>query len=528
VSVIVAGDGNAYATYLNEDLGSPSGYVGTFTRTRHWMLLRLSPDGSYQNTELLPAPTETTNCYVIDANAEPSPLVQCNSNAPIFYINQSYVITNGDQGVVAFGNGFSNDCAATEANEGLPPNEQNGCPTSSDLSTKVQIAVVSNGSVTVNVTDALVFQYPNDASGFKPGLQLADGSIVGVEVNYAANNSLQDSVIDISLQGSEQWSQTLGPAADGSNTPVTPLYASDDGSVTITSSNYNSGSLGTISVIDQNGNLLSQTPDSGARYTWSANWYSDAGGTLSEISGPVIRPPLSYAGYAGGNPAGNGRSIGVSESQGALPVFAVPSWGVSCKLAKEGIGTKVPLEGQPLERYNNLRAAETDGNCLPCSSCASFFNSIPALAAIFNQLTAGISNQVPYDGLQSNISQYDAGMIKPAELGDPSMIRQLKGAPVCGLFMSYQGSAGFSPTLQPATAASQIVSDQGGQGTDIYINTKKLKSLTQGTILHEVLHQLTQLYDEDLMSLFGLTKTQCGNGTACITTKLVNEGCAPN
>jgi hypothetical protein len=213
--MIVAGDGNAYATYLYEDISGPSGFTGTFQKTRHWMLLRFSPDGSYGNIELRTPTTETQNCAIADPNAQPTPTVQCSSNDPIQIVNRSYVITNGNQGVVAFGNAIYTGCSFDLFQEYGSTIQSSGCPTTDQLATRVQVSYASQGSLTSNIADALIFPWPTDVSGFKPGLQLADGSIVGVEVSTDSTNAYYNNVIDVSSGAGQQWTQDLGPAATG-------------------------------------------------------------------------------------------------------------------------------------------------------------------------------------------------------------------------------------------------------------------------------------------------------------------------
>ena len=53
--------------------------------------------------------------------------------------------------------------------------------------------------------------------------------------------------------------------------------------------------------------------------------------------------------------------------------------------------------------------------------------------------------------------------------------------------------------------------------------------LTQSTIVHEALHNLTGMYDDDLEKLLGLeSKKDCARGTVCISEKLQAAGCVGN
>ena len=66
----------------------------------------------------------------------------------------------------------------------------------------------------------------------------------------------------------------------------------------------------------------------------------------------------------------------------------------------------------------------------------------------------------------------------------------------------------------------------------MYVNTKSnvlKKYLAQSTILHEALHNLTSMGDDDVESLLGLTPTASkGAATDVINKALVTNGCAAN
>ena len=136
---------------------------------------------------------------------------------------------------------------------------------------------------------------------------------------------------------------------------------------------------------------------------------------------------------------------------------------------------------------------------------------------------------IPYDGLQSNISAYAAGFVSEADLSNnPRAVSVAKRIPVCGKFTSFHGPNGWVPVKGIVTAASQLHPLAGGPATDVYINTnpKVLKHLSQATILHEALHNLTGMYDDDLESTLGIPAAKCTKGSICITEALRNAGCA--
>ena len=268
----------------------------------------------------------------------------------------------------------------------------------------------------------------------------------------------------------------------------------------------------------------------GPLYTqsWTVQSYVSAGNQIAAIAQPRIAWATSYTAIAGGSPSATGTSIGVAESVDGLPVFGLKFWGPSCQWQAGG-GSKVPLGGTALTRYDNEKQQLLTGNYLTSSSCSAFFNADPARASYFSLLPSSVAQQVPYDGLQSNISFYDAGFLSATDLNDPIKVSIFKGAPVCGQFVAYRGRYGTQSPKGKVTAASQLKPPAGGSATDVYINTntKVLTTLVQATVLHEALHNLTGRYDDGLFTLLGLREREnCAGGSVCITKKLSDEGCA--
>jgi hypothetical protein len=236
-------------------------------------------------------------------------------------------------------------------------------------------------------------------------------------------------------------------------------------------------------------------------------------------------------------------------------VFGLSSWGASCSMPP-GVPDRRDVQlvsGDAFERYNTEKQALLGGGFLKCQACADSFNE-PTRAGYFGQLTNAVSNQVPYDGVQTTISQYDAGM---ADGKNPLDVPVKKKVPVCALFVPFKGPNGTVPTTGFTEAASQIKPPLGGPTTHVYINTtaaalkeKNLtKCLTQGTILHEALHNLMGLLDwvpQPWWALYGCqppydlknflamekppgTDPDPDHGTMDVTTKLEAQGCAgPN
>jgi hypothetical protein len=89
--------------------------------------------------------------------------------------------------------------------------------------------------------------------------------------------------------------------------------------------------------------------------------------------------------------------------------------------------------------------------------------------------------------------------------------------------MSCAMSAGTNSLPANGTVAmSQVQSP----ATDMYINTFNYKLVTQATILHEALHNLTQLSDDPLKVLLGINGTLGQAVTEDISKKLEDNGCA--
>jgi len=274
--MIVAGDGNAYLPYAYYNQ-STTGFAS------YQNILRVSPDGTYAKIQLNRTDGRTTGPYPYD------------DSAPC-------VMTNGATGIAAFA-GFVN----YQTN-----------------SIQSQLSYVSQDSVTSQVnaqgTGLMCPAQRSDGSyiigsGVIPVLQREDGSYIATD----GSNTL----IALAPDGSQLWSSQIG------NAPITPLYATSDGGVIVTSTPSGpivtvgpngtllatnqllSTRLGTLYTVDQNGNVTSETPDTGAAISWTGQWY---GSSATEISG--FQPQTSFAtddasfwSQAGGNPSQNAVAI---------------------------------------------------------------------------------------------------------------------------------------------------------------------------------------------------------------------------
>ena len=94
------------------------------------------------------------------------------------------------------------------------------------------------------------------AGFFVPTLQREDGSYIGT-ISGGSNNHLTAA---IGIDGSIVWMQNASPISGGGANPVTPLYATSDGGVIVTTTQ--GGILGNLYTLDQHGEV-SQTTDAG-------------------------------------------------------------------------------------------------------------------------------------------------------------------------------------------------------------------------------------------------------------------------
>lgn len=360
--------------------------------------------------------------------------------------------------------------------------------------------------------------------------------------NGTAYASYSANLVSFSVSsGSVLWNYQAAP-----QDAVSVIGATNDGGIVAEELTAGAGTL--LSFNPQGGSSVVATVQGNVENSWSGGWYSLSNGTASQIALPPIHWAISYAAMVGGNPSRSSEFIGVAEPVEGTDVFGLSSPSPSCTLPdKVEDRQKVALAGDALTTYNNAKQALRNSGSLTCSTCSSFFNGDPTRATYFGQLTSGVTNQVPYDGAQTNISQYDAGL---SDGKNPVDVRIKKKIPVCGLFVSFHGPNGQVKPHGITTAASQITPPPGVSATDVYINPdpKVLTNLTQATILHEVLHNLTGLEDfvpsdwrqefgfqppYDLKTLLGIETTpgvdpDPNGSTTDITRKLVDNGCAAN
>ena len=320
--MIVAGDGNAYVPYVYNEATVTLGGGGTVTidTLEHLMVLRVSPDGSstkigLKNLDWLNVETSQASTY----------------SGQSYFFN-SFPLSGGnptDLGVITnAGNGatvFAPECTFLSGNA---------------CSSQVSMSFVSNDSV---LSQTIV-----QLGGFLPGLQREDGSYVGLDSD--------DKLDAVGTDGSVLWRKTFTNDPYYGGVPaVTPLYATADGGVIATTTipacepgnigfsplfgypvcqlstdepiplPYSPrGQLGTLYTLDKDGTVTSQTADTGAKLSWTGQWYEDPAGTLSEVAllPPVLAP--SFWPYAGANPSEN--SVALLRETLYLRSFAPWPW----------------------------------------------------------------------------------------------------------------------------------------------------------------------------------------------------------
>jgi len=375
-----------------------------------------------------------------------------------------------------------------------------------------------------NGAGASVVGAPDLGSGSSvvPVLQAQDGSFVGIG---------GDGMVAFDATGGTRWTVPND----------SPMIATADGGVI--------GQSGTI--YDQNGNAVDQMANI-PTYSWIQAAYLSIGGQVAQVLQPPANWAASYQGIAGGNFSSNETSVGIAPILEGMLAIALPiHFSPTCQWQAPGTGVKVPLTGDALQRYRTEKQQLLAGNSLASTSCSNFLNNqlgnMDASSQYPDRLLFAITQlppppelPTPYDGLQTNISWYEAGFGSEYYLTRfPSTLSTFQGSPVCGSFVTFKGQHGGIGNPQPGrtTAAAQVRPTAGATPTDIYINTELVQTLDQATIVHEALHNVTRLDDYDLELYLGLTPQwdcpqdstpqtcPCKTGSMCITDILRKNGC---
>jgi len=284
------------------------------------------------------------------------------------------------------------------------------------------------------------------------------------------------------------------------------MIATADGGVIATSDGVSA------TIFDKNGSAVGQMA-ANAVPNWQGQLYVAGAGGL-DLAYSWVSFGASFAAAAGGNPSGNGTSVlNIRLSEG-LPVWSLFGGQPKCALGAD----KILLGGSPLQQYSDLKQKLLTflGSLTPTSACEQFFNANPSLMLYYPLLKVAVKNQVPYDGLLSNLSMYDAGEWTQKDQEDVDAWPHFRTSPICRQFWSDWGDWGGTVAVAQVQPPS----------TDVYIATQKkaLTYLTQSTILHESLHNLTGLGDVDLYYLLTGKKLPAGP-TVVINTVLEQHGC---
>jgi len=259
---------------------------------------------------------------------------------------------------------------------------------------------------------------------------------------------------------------------------------------------------------DQNGNATGQVGLGNAVPSWGAQPYTvgTAGVSLDYY---WFEYASSFGMLSGGNPSGNWTyvfNLGQAES---VPMFDLPSKVPGCQLG----ANKPDLGGATRAKYdtarNNLLAYLT--GLSPQSTCGHFLNNRPQISLA--KAIGAVTNQKPFDGPGSTISSFTAGAYRQK---DNTNLAKAKEVPVCAIFwkgMSWNGVGALAQAQPPAT--------------DVYVATQPsaLMYLGKATVLHESLHNLTGLGDDDLYNLLTGNRLK-GKPSGAINDELLKDLCA--
>jgi hypothetical protein len=121
----------------------------------------------------------------------------------------------------------------------------------------------------------------------------------------------------------------------------------------------------------------------------------------------------SYATIAGGNPSGTPTFVSPIRTYESWPLWSFSVVNPTCKVGKSQVvlGEGSPTDYNELvrQRYDGLRTNLLDGGYLTSARCASVF-AIPSLRPYFGSLKSAVTLQNPFDGPQTTLSGYDAGL----------------------------------------------------------------------------------------------------------------------
>lgn len=326
----------------------------------------------------------------------------------------------------------------------------------------------------------------NQSGPVEPVLQAQDGSFVGT----AWDQTFTPYMLSFDASGNVRWSVAN----------EYPQIATEDGGVIALD-----GNTGSALTFDQNGSATGRAALSTP--SWKAQSYVVSGG-VADVAQTPPQYASSFEPAVLGNLSENATSVPFLAFVEGLPLFA-SGGGSTCRLSSN----KAPLAGTVLQQYTSAKQALLAGNYLTSEACSTFFNA-RGRASYFTLLTSAVTNQVPYDGNQTTISMYTAGLWVVPDENKPTFPSVWKKTAVC---------QNFTPGIV-AEAQTQLPAN------DVYINSNakvSQKYLTQSTILHEALHGITGMNDSALAEILGTHLTATG-ASSPINAALVNNGCAAN
>jgi hypothetical protein len=261
-------------------------------------------------------------------------------------------------------------------------------------------------------------------------------------------------------------------------------------------------------------------------YSWNKDAYASTSSGIAMVEALNIPWGTTYGAMPYGNPSTPGTSVGVSEIGQGPPTVTLRSRGGDCSLAlTPDVANKPDPLGIYMTRYAETRSALLATGFLdpPTSSehkCSDFFHENTTRGGWFSKLRKGVENQNVFDGVHTNLSKYDAGMLSQSVSDNyPTQVEIFKSAPVCGDFAADR----FFLEGIIVVASSQIrnVKEPDKPATDVFLSTRPeaMGRLTQADILHEAMHNLTGLHDflrmdyrkgapsvADLKTLLGIEK----------------------
>ncbi|MBZ5556722.1 MAG: IPT/TIG domain-containing protein [Acidobacteriia bacterium] len=410
----------------------------------------------------------------------------------------SNIITNADQGAL-FSWNVSKQCYENSPQQDPRRPWVTFTQTDSSCHSGIlenHLSTMTNGALASDVVWSPGITY---GAPVQPVLQLEDGSFAGT----ASTDSGQMLMV-FDTVGRIKW--TL-PA-------YYPVMVTPGGLIA-------SGGAGTYA-FDDSGASTGQVAEV-PTYSWRKDSYALTSGGTTQVVEPNIKWGASYAAMSEANPSASGTFVGVVDSGQVLPSFGLPGRGGNCFLGSD----KVDLIDPDRQFYEAMKQELLGSGALTSDQCKAYFNADTARARYTDLLTTAVTRQDPHDGPRSTLNKFDAGVMGASGLTSSAaanIASILRTVPVCSEFI---------PTIRPTsisvvTAVSQgVLAVRGANPVkDMYLNTDPFVSplFTPATLLHEALHNLTGLDDQELALFVGPPAPGPGNP---ITRKLLQAGCAP-